>query len=199
MMTPTRLAEIEAAHGKATPRISMDRVSELQAECNNRHMLDPLWNQLANALGAQGFDLVDARNDIGELAAALREAWAIIVAKDAHINILDDECVTKDSEIERLRAAGDAMEWRSDMENAPRDGTVIDIWVEFLDYADRDSDKLTTIAAYRVSDVCWWDGAWRDEDGNDDERLSDRNYRVIAWMPLPAPPRLDQTGEGKGG
>ena len=108
-MTPTRLAEIEAAHGKATPRISMDRVSELQAECNNRHMLDPLWNQLANALGAQGFDLVDARNDIGELAAALREAWAIIVAKDAHINILDDECVTKDSEIARLRAVGDAM------------------------------------------------------------------------------------------
>ena len=90
-----------------------------------------------------------------------------------------------------------AMEWRSDMGNAPRDGTVIDIWVEFLDYADRDSDKLTTIAAYRVSDVCWWDGAWRDEDGNDDERLSDRNYRVIAWMPLPAPPRLDQAGEGR--
>ena len=76
MMTPTRLAEIEAAHGKMIPDKGEEAI-------------------LTYA--------------VPELAAALREAWAIIVAKDAHINILDDECVTKDSEIERLRAAGDAM------------------------------------------------------------------------------------------
>ena len=122
-LTPTRLAEIEAAHGKAPPRISMDRVSELQAECNNRHMLDPLWNQLANALGAQWFDLVDARNDIGELAAALREAWAEtanlmnIAAAAASAatemseqrDLANQRAVAAKAAIERLRRLGDAM------------------------------------------------------------------------------------------
>ena len=44
-------------------RWTVAEISELQAELMRRHLLDPLWAIASDALGSQGFDLVDALRD----------------------------------------------------------------------------------------------------------------------------------------
>ncbi len=87
-------------------------------------------------------------------------------------------------------------EWQP-IETAPKDGTVIDLWVEIHDLADRDSDKTICYVSFRVPCASWYDCQWRDEDGNQLAPLEGyeaSKIRFTHWMPLPPAP-ADRKGE----
>ena len=139
-MTATRLAEIEAAHGKATP--GEWRIVEYGDEdCPNLvvHSTGESRVCFMATVGSHGdpakieadaASIALLHNEFPAVATALREAWAKMAAKDEEIATLkalhveakviargsvaqieeaQDSLVAYGAEIERLRAAGDAM------------------------------------------------------------------------------------------
>ena len=94
-LTPSRLAEIEAAHGKATAGRWLNWWDQKRPKIVARNkgwpdvgICDVLAHETVDARVADGESICLLHNEFPAVAAALREAWA---------------------EIERLRAAGDAM------------------------------------------------------------------------------------------
>lgn len=77
--------------------------------------------------------------------------------------------------------------WRG-IESAPRDGAVVDLWASSMGLASRDSDELRPYVSFRVSDACWWQGEWRNPDGNSLDLDGFTNIVFTHWMPLPAAP-----------
>ena len=84
--------------------------------------------------------------------------------------------------------------WRKDIENAPRDGTEIDVWCVELEYGTAETFNGRRLAdvAWRVpyipggdnkdTDYCWctWDRGWI-------ERIEYPGYRVTHWSPINPP------------
>lgn len=66
-------------------------------------------------------------------------------------------------------------EWQP-IETAPKDGTIIDLWVVELDCDD---------SGFRFADAYWLEGAWVD----DFEEVDEAACRITHWMPRPEPPK----------
>lgn len=65
------------------------------------------------------------------------------------------------------------------IEDAPRDGTEIDIWIG------------NSLGGYRIVN-CWWsavDGYWFGPMGGPAQNLMHQAGAPTYWMPLPAPPK----------
>jgi hypothetical protein len=74
------------------------------------------------------------------------------------------------------------------IETVPKDGTTVDLWAQSL--AERDRDDLHPCTGFRVPDACWWDGGWRNTDGNPHPYLEGfTNLRFTHWMRPPDPPK----------
>jgi hypothetical protein len=77
-------------------------------------------------------------------------------------------------------------DWR-DIETAPKDGTVIDLWAQVYAHKSRDSDEMMVSVEFRVADAQWFMDGWRDIAGN--SLGYDMEGLVFThWQPLPAPP-----------
>jgi hypothetical protein len=75
-------------------------------------------------------------------------------------------------------------EWQP-IETAPRDGTVIDGWLQFY----RDG---VPSSGSRVADMAHEVAGWVDGDGDEIEWQDTfgKETRLTHWMPLPAPPEV---------
>jgi hypothetical protein len=97
------------------------------------------------------------------------------------------------------------MEWRTDIENAPKDGT------PFVGYCNHESEpyvasenKLTTYGAHAEffghakngPQILVWGGAYDEDDGHIPDLFFvansewDKVANPVAWMPLPPPPTV---------
>jgi hypothetical protein len=75
------------------------------------------------------------------------------------------------------------------IETAPKDGTLIDLWVQSKGPVSRDSDEQCVYVEFRVPGAQRWGGEWLNADGNPHSDLDGfTNVEVTHWMPLPSPP-----------
>ena len=119
--------------------------------------------------------MTDRLDDLRKFAARIVTTQPILEKPATPVHWAIDE-------IERLRGA--VPQWRTDMENAPKDGTV---FIALLPggegicrcyWADVDQDELT-------GKVYWW---WIDPDDRH-EFADGPDDAPIAWLPLPPPPK----------
>ena len=105
------------------------------------------------------------------------------------------------------------MTWRSDLENAPRDGTPVDLWRIPPDPEHRNKGPYINRCSpgsvgVRITDARWQGGYWvhdgskyvagrhfYDEEGDaciDIDDTGPAAFRVTHWQPLPAPPAAEE-------
>jgi len=77
---------------------------------------------------------------------------------------------------------------------APKDGTVIDVWVWSFELVSRDSDELRQSAGLRIAGVYWKNGCWRDKTGrnlHDTLMWFSECIAVTHWTQPPEAPNCD--------
>lgn len=92
------------------------------------------------------------------------------------------------AERDRAEAAMRERDWQP-IETAPRDGTVVDLWLQSLIWLADGGQQVAV--EFRVPAAQWFDQQWCDEDGNPHPWIKDWKGEVIRlshWRPLPAPP-----------
>jgi hypothetical protein len=66
---------------------------------------------------------------------------------------------------------------------------VVDLWAVSMGLVSRDSDELRPYFSFRVADASWYDGEWRNPDGNSLDLEGFTDIVFTHWMPLPEPPK----------
>lgn len=119
-----------------------------------------------------------AERQLAERDADLARVQKLIEGRDAFIvsrDLWGDFVATLPA---RAALAGSGDGWR-DMSDAPKDGTVVDLWCQ--------APGLSA-GPVRVTD-CWFsDGKWWRYDEHGDDQLRSRVHNATHWMPRPASP-----------
>ncbi len=147
-------------------RMGWGRVMQLSEEC---------WRESSHANGFKGSELT-----VGPCGFFMVPCPHTIKDDHGHCDICCGSGRITKGVLDIITAQTRGGDWR-DIESAPRDGTVIDLW----------SKGILGQKPHRLVGMLWQDGSWKDE-------ISGLGYTNIShWMPLPAPPSSSKTDAGE--
>lgn len=148
--------------------------------------------------------LIAAMQQPSAPACALTEDETVEVMYAAYCDIFERYHANREwKRKQALRAAYRALsalhgnsvkgEWQP-IETAPKDGTLVDLWVVF-DYAGT-GDYDDGIRAHRWSAAHWDGDYWVSNEGHRTDNFVAK-VTVTHWMPLPKPPTSTDTAKGE--